>query len=472
MSEHIEPTASSMTLIPPNGLLLPLHAVVDPDNRRLFQAPFSFAGNGIYTVVWQVISVDDGHFTRGSYQFTVGTSSMLLMSASSVHYHASLKEAVTIWFKLIGQYDLLALCAFLFLFGKLSGISSPLRARVVSYAQRYFVAITTLLIVGVVSYVWLETGTLAEVQGLSMKTAFYEYLRTNGGVLSLILFVVALVLFPLGMSLVKNLAEGKLLLRTIIPAACLFLIGAYTQARLSHAAASDFLPEFSVLVNMIHLMGKGLWVGSILVLFFVFLPAFIHEDASEQLLKRLYTCLGKLIAAALILGAPSGIWIVWLHLKSPTNLFTTDWGKVLLILLGFASLLFVLRMCSFFIFERMKRCNLCVRSFTVLEVLAALAVSFFSALMIITTPPLPADGSHVVRQFGIFEAALVLCAFGFIMFGIFLFRIVEKRERMIDLLPLEEVAPPIGKLSLAYGISVLVVLLFGAIALFVTHFFF
>ena len=48
---------------------------VDPDDPRHVMADVSGIGSGTYTVVWAVLSEDDGHLLNGSYGFRVaGTS--------------------------------------------------------------------------------------------------------------------------------------------------------------------------------------------------------------------------------------------------------------------------------------------------------------------------------------------------------------------------------------------------------------
>jgi hypothetical protein len=103
---------------------------------------------------------------------------------------------------------------------------------------------------------------------------------------------------------------------------------------------------------------------------------------------RIRIAFGYATALAAFLGGVSGVWIVWLHLKSFGNILSSPWGGVFIFLLAFAVILGTLRLISLFVLDRMPRCLNCERSFMTLEAFAGLGVSFFSAVIIITSPPL------------------------------------------------------------------------------------
>ena len=45
---------------------------VDAEDPRVYHVSVKDAGAGTYTVSWEVISADDGHFAKGAYVFSVG----------------------------------------------------------------------------------------------------------------------------------------------------------------------------------------------------------------------------------------------------------------------------------------------------------------------------------------------------------------------------------------------------------------
>jgi len=229
--------------------------------------------------------------------------------------------------------------------------------------------------------------------------------------------------------------------------------------------------QVSVVQYFLQYAGGGLWIGSMFAVFFVFFPAFLREPASEQLLKHFHASLGKLIGIAIVLGAASGMWSMWIAPHRMINFFSNQ-NPMLLIFVAFAALAFALRMCSFFLFERMKRCVPCVRAFALLEVLVALPVSFFFAATIITPSPTSSLQLNIPEYFDVVKMLCLLLALGFGIFGIFIFRVAKERELLLTARQTTNDTPSVGKFSLFYGVSVLAVLLFGAIALLVTHLFF
>src|SRR6201998_4910020 len=72
-SERVEPRASSMVVLAPDVCRADLsNSGPDPADPRVYRVGLKDGGAGSYTVSWEVISSDDGHFTKGAYVFSVG----------------------------------------------------------------------------------------------------------------------------------------------------------------------------------------------------------------------------------------------------------------------------------------------------------------------------------------------------------------------------------------------------------------
>jgi hypothetical protein len=143
------------------------------------------------------------------------------------------------------------------------------------------------------------------------------------------------------------------------------------------------------------MMGKGFLVGAPMVVAAAFAPA-LKRCGLPRSTAEIVSGFSRLAAIALAFAGASGAYIIWLHLKSFGNLLTTEWGTRLLYLLGAFLLLFALRMYHHFFADKDARDfvqteNLekaCHRHFYFPEAAAGALMSFFSALIIITTPPL------------------------------------------------------------------------------------
>src|ERR1700683_3005703 len=67
-SERLEPRVSGITVIGPDGSRADLgNSAPDAKDPRIYRVGLRDAGPGTYTVSWEVISSDDGHFTKGAY---------------------------------------------------------------------------------------------------------------------------------------------------------------------------------------------------------------------------------------------------------------------------------------------------------------------------------------------------------------------------------------------------------------------
>ena len=74
-SERVEPRVSSITVLAPDGSRADLsNSAADPADPRVYRVGLKDGGAGTYTVSWQVISADDGHFAKGAYVFSVGNA--------------------------------------------------------------------------------------------------------------------------------------------------------------------------------------------------------------------------------------------------------------------------------------------------------------------------------------------------------------------------------------------------------------
>ncbi len=397
-SERVEPSASSMKLFPPQGGAVPLTAYVDVhDPRRLFarfDAMMLHTLDGTYTVSWQVVSADDGHYTKGAYQFVVGTSTKGAGTSAAptveMVHSSGYGEASVITLKLLGEAFLLGVIALFFLIGRSvheREIADSVIPRLLVSGRRFFGTGVLLLGVGGVSYFALKTYLLAEAQGASLPTAFLRFLPTTAGGMTLILLLLLYPILLLGRGLLGALIKKEKIGVRGVLTIILLLALSYTQARLSHAAASLILPHFSVFVNMVHLLGKGLWVGGLCALVFVVHPALLGaplQDDGRRVVRFGFGCLTTL---ATLLGGVSGAWIVWLHLKSFANIFT-PWGGVFIWLFASAATLLALRLIALFYFERRSWTFGAERLWLGGEAVVGVVVTFFSALIIITSPPL------------------------------------------------------------------------------------
>ncbi len=405
-SERIDPSASSISVYGPDGAEIDDgKSVVDAADAHRFSAGMRAAGSGTYTVSWQVVSADDGHFTKGGFIFSVGQASKAASAAQGqfqVQHRSDWPDAITICLELLGSAILIGVLACIAALWRLLKKGIGMEARnVLRRRLLLLIGIGGLLTVaGGILYLWLESANLAFDQSIAFHRAFHLFLFTVAGRYTIYRLVLGIVLSCLlAFSLSTILRADRITKREIFFFMLIGLID-LLRARVSHAAASSFLPTFSIAVNAVHLALKDLWIGGLVVFATAFLPMLDRERRATRTASVLLS-FSYLPIASLAMGGVSGVYIVWLHLKSFDNIATTHWGVYFLGLFGFAAMLLLLRLFQQKVVNPalLRACEgnkendplatvQMAGPLLVTEMFVGLGVLLFSSILIITTPPL------------------------------------------------------------------------------------
>jgi hypothetical protein len=110
------------------------------------------------------------------------------------------------------------------------------------------------------------------------------------------------------------------------------------------------------------------------------------------------------MSLAIAVAGATGAYIVWLHLKSPSYLFTTEWGTRFLVLAAFAAAFLALRLYNQVIVDKsivadsvvpqkgLRKDAASSWQFSIpAEMCVGIAVLFVTSQLIITTPPYPTE---------------------------------------------------------------------------------
>jgi methionine-rich copper-binding protein CopC len=400
-SERVEPSASSIVVYAPGGTRADdEHVVIDPADAHVLSVGAHGSGSGTYAVSWQVVSADDGHFTKGAFVYSVGEESEQAGSGGNqfqVIHKTDLPEAATLFLELLGQTLLLGgllLHAFLW-----RALRCGNQER--TYAKRFtaFMAAGALLtILGGALYLFYRSYGLSTENGFAFAQNFQTFLFTVSGRFAAERMGLALLFLATFVPLRKPLFKAEKFSGTELWLAAIVALMALLRARVSHAAASAFLPVFSIGVNFVHLLGKEGWIGAVTAFALLLFPLLDRRGDARDLGIG-FTMLSRVVAIMFGIGGVTGAYIVWLHLKSPANILATHWGMEFLSLTIFALLLLLLRLYQQYRVDRatVAYCGgrpgatdiLRGAGFLVTtEMLVGMAVLFLSSLLIITTPPL------------------------------------------------------------------------------------
>ncbi len=416
-SERIEPHASSIIVLAPDGSRADLsNSGPDPADPRIFRVGLKDEGTGSYTVSWEVISSDDGHFTKGAYIFSVGKEKSTAATEAgrfqTVH-SSSVPEALTLAVELIGDAFILgALIVFAFIWRPMRKYFPELKSDEPLFVRRFqflFIFGCILAVAGGIAYLIYKANDLASLQETTFQAAWSSFLPTTSAIYTVYRMVGAAFLLTAFLAMRKRFISAD---RTSNIEYAFFVALALidlSRARVSHAAASTFAPAFGVLMNFVHLFFKDVWIGGIIALV-VLLSPLVEKARDSRVPAFALTSFSRIASIAFGIAGVTGVYVVWLHLKSFSYILTTDWGKRFAVLSAFAAVLLMARLFSQLYCEpriaeaigrrdeaRLGRLFSWLEFTMPTEAAIAIAILAVTSLLIITTPPLAPHYSFARR---------------------------------------------------------------------------
>ena len=419
-SERVEPRASSIIVLAPDGSRADLSNSGPEADPRVYRVGLKDEGAGSYTVSWEVISSDDGHFTKGAYIFSVGkekfTAATEAAGFQTVH-SSSVPEALTLAVELIGDASILgALIVLAFILRPMRKYFSEVRSDEPQFIRRFqslFILGCILALAGGVAYLIYKADDLASLQETTFQAAWSSFIPTTSALYTIYRMLGAAFLLIGFLVMRKRFISAE---RTAKIEYAFFIVLALidlSRARVSHAAAATFAPAFGVLMNFIHLLFKDVWIGGIIALVLLLSPI-MKKAGDSRVVAFALTSFSRIASVAFGIAGVTGVYVVWLHLKNFSYILTTDWGKRFTVLSAFAAVLLLARLfaqlyCEPRIVEaigkrdeaRLRRLFSWLEFAIPAEAAIGIAVLAVTSLLIITTPPLAPHYSfarHTVSQ--------------------------------------------------------------------------
>ena len=340
---------SRVQLIGPGGAAFALGPLTHPaDSATVLVAPVAGAlPPGDYTVAWEVAG-SDGHPTRGSFAFTVDPPPPAIASAGDT----SLRDSIV---PPSAHHD-----PRVFPEGASFGVGSPAFVLV-----RWLTFVGLLGVIGSIAYgeLVLPRALLREpgLAAMPGKDAWEGAARIGLGFAALlgIAAVLRLVaqLSALGASgsgrvgpllfgttwgwgwILQLLATLAVVVALLRPRASGRLVGvvavvalAVSAALSGHAAAVPHLAAVSVIADSLHVLGAGVWLGTLLLLLLSGLPSIrrLPAASSADALAALVNAFSRVALGAAAVVVATGLFAAWLHLGSPGLLWQSAYGRTLL----------------------------------------------------------------------------------------------------------------------------------------------
>ncbi|MBA3340327.1 MAG: copper resistance protein CopC/CopD [Gemmatimonadaceae bacterium] len=366
-SEAPEMAFTSVQLRGPSGSLI-------DTGKPVFSGPLtlvlSFPGvsaPGTYTVIWRTAG-KDGHPVRGRFTFAIaprgdapvpaaGTTDAVPapfptagMAPMEMHHDSSALPsggpfdaqstgyAVIRWFQFATLVSLLGAFAFQYLvlgfLRRKQHPDSPMlavaRRRAAEIAQWAAVALALLAVVRLLAQSLAMHGG-ADVMNLRMMGPMIGQTTWGAGWL-LQLFGSALVFAGLRFAS-RNSRRGWAI------AAAGALAVAFSPGLSGHAASTPNISGLAVAADALHVIGAGGWLGSLLFVVIVGVPAALKLESEQQgpAVADLFNSFSPTALLFAGITATTGVFAAWLHLRSVTALWQTDYGATLLVKLTILS---------------------------------------------------------------------------------------------------------------------------------------
>lgn len=349
----------------------PRRATVTLDTTKLEE-------DGVYTVSWRALSLDDGHIAQGSYVFGVGNvtpenvigegNQQQQTQTQTVTYVTSTADALLRWPVIVSQTAVVGgIMAYFVLqrgIGRRRGFSNNLS----SYpnpkqfsidmslgAKKRFVLIlvagglsiaisATALVFLQASYLDAEATASDQYVSTTLQTLIFN---SPTGVVWSIRIATSVIIAGLAF-LYFVLAKRKTKFQTKYSSAILLAILAagavsiFSNSMLSHNSAATFLPSVAVFADWVHFMAVSAWVGGLFYFSAVLLSAInsngrkAGESAAAYHLSVILPRFSLIATASLGVIGVTGLYMAWIHLHTLDSLFYTPYGNNLIIKLSAA----------------------------------------------------------------------------------------------------------------------------------------
>jgi copper transport protein len=346
----------------------PRQAAVTLDTSRLEE-------DGVYTVSWRALSLDDGHIAQGSYVFGVGNvtpdsvgggGNQQQTQTQTITYVTSSADALLRWPLIVSQaaivggviaYFILQRSARRGLFN-LSNHHNQLSFDLNLFAKKRFAII---LIAGALSIaisgtalVFLQASNLETDDGRTsdqyLSTVQFLIFGSPAGVVwgiriatSLIIASLALLYFVLAKTAdlqktsttsTPTSSFSSTILLAILAAGA---VSIFSNSMLSHNSAATFLSSVAVFADWLHFMAVSAWVGGLFYFSIILLFAIksnerkAGESAAAYHLSVILPRFSLIATASLGIIGVTGLYMAWIHLHTVDSLFYTPYGNNLII---------------------------------------------------------------------------------------------------------------------------------------------
>ena len=416
-SEAMEPAVSRIALIGPDGANVALSPVRGGDSAAVLVADITGSLMvGSYTVVWQGAG-RDGHPIHGQYQFTVAPAAtgmpavgpprdrasrvrrlraQRLARAAAIERNEDSFDSQSPIFSAIRCLQLVVILALigtvgfaLFVLPRAARRGAPetfvIDADRSARSTGLTAAVMLLVVVAALRLLAQDVALRGDepFDADALRAIIMGTMWGHAWLLQLVASLVACGGFLL-------IARARLAGWALVVLSTIAVVLATSLS--GHAAAAPVQPGFAVFKDLVHLLAVGGWLGTLLLIAIAGMPAALRltpggRSATVATMVNVFSPFA-LICTTLV--AISGVASAWAHLGQLGALWTTGYGRVLLIKLGVIVVLMAVGAFNWRVVRPSlgdeEGANRIERSATVELIVAALVIAVTSVLMATPTP--------------------------------------------------------------------------------------
>lgn len=320
---------------------------------------------GAYTVMWRTAAAD-GHATSGRFTFIVAGSNKPVASAmdttrrgagahsfihvdSTAAMSAPLKaSAATRWVEFIAMLAVVGAIVFRLLVLRVgeralaSTLTPDTRSEIADALRRLAQGALVLLLISSLSRLYEEASTVLGADRALNRSALGTILLGTSWGAGWLLGIAGIIVAAVGFSIAKRSRTNVGWTISALGALAIIMAPALT----GHAMATQPV-GLSLVADMLHVCAASAWIGGLMALLFAALPMVRGSRAPSTIgsgplvasLVRAFHPIALACAAIVIL---TGLCAAWLRLPSVDALWTSSYGRVLLIKLAFVAVVVVM----------------------------------------------------------------------------------------------------------------------------------
>ena len=427
-TEVVEPAVARLRLVGPSGAEVPISALRQPsDSGQVVVADvLGPLEGGVYNLEWQVVG-NDGHPVRGTISYVVapGATGLGDPAAAAPGIGGGIGATPTPLDTSVAHHDPTAMPA-----GEFLGAESP------GYVVVRALQFTALLVViGALAFALVVMGLFRRTEA---DRGVVEAMRTRAaglGVWAAAALLVTAVLrlytqslamhgpgealdpFFVGAMVIETLWGHAWLIQVVgaLVAVAGFALArggrswgwavatiagvalAVTPALSGHAVSTPGVTVQAVIADTVHVIGAAGWLGSLFFVLIVGIPIAVRQahDRRGETVARLVNAFSPTALVFAGLATLTGVFAAWLHIGFSSALWTSDYGRTLLIKLAILS---VVLATGAYNWLRVKPAlgddvgtKRMQRSAT-LELGVGVLVVIVTAILVATPPPMEMDG--------------------------------------------------------------------------------